>query len=166
MFSLIQKAAVIGLMFFALVAFWPALKTDHSGPARVLDADTIEVAGERHRLYGLDAVEFDQICRTRDGKGWPCGLEAVHALGKFIETRKVACAPRGQRDAYGRYVSICYAGSDNINAWVVREGWAVAEHDAPRMLNFTSEESTTRFLRKRIWSGSFERPADWRRKHQ
>ncbi|MGH6866232.1 MAG: thermonuclease family protein [Methyloceanibacter sp.] len=151
MFPLIKKAAVIGLMFFALVAFWPALKKGHSGPARVIDADTIEIGGERHRLYGLDAVEFDQICRTREGTAWPCG-RAVHALGKFLEGRKVVCEPRGQRDAYGRHVSICYAGSDSINAWVAREGWAVADHDAGRTLNYTSEESTARFLRKGIWS--------------
>lgn len=160
MFPLIKKAAVIGSTFFLLIAFWPALKKDHSGPARVIDADTIEIGGERHRLLGLDAVEFDQICRTREGKGWSCGREAVHALGKFIEGRKVACEPRGQPDAYGRYVSICYAGSDNINAWVVRAGWAVADHDAGRTLDYTSEESTARFLGKGIWSGS------WRRKNR
>jgi hypothetical protein len=47
----------------ALVLFVTA--TDAlAGPARVLDGDTPELsAGERTRLWGIDAVEGDQICQ-------------------------------------------------------------------------------------------------------
>jgi endonuclease YncB( thermonuclease family) len=166
MFSFVKKAAVIGIIFFALVAFWPALKKDYSGPAKVIDADTIEIGGGRHRLYGLDAVELAQTCRTREGKEWACGRDAAQALQALLQTGTVTCEPRGQRDARGRHVSVCYAGDESINAWVVREGWAIADADAPRTLNFTSEEGSARFLRKGIWSGSVEKPADWRRNHE
>jgi endonuclease YncB( thermonuclease family) len=166
MFSFVKRAAVIGIAFLALVAFWPALKQDYSGTAKVIDADTIEIAGERHRLYGLDAAELKQTCRTREGKEWPCGRDAAQALRGFLKTRSVTCETLGQRDGYGRHVSVCYAGSENINAWVVREGWAVADSRTPRRLNFSSEEGTARFLRKGIWSGSFDKPADWRRNHE
>src|SRR5690606_4236197 len=112
---------------FAFVSFWPALDKEHSGPAKVIDADTIEIDAERHRFYGIDAVEHDQTCRRRNGETWLCGREATAALVQFLEGRTVTCEVRGRkRDPYGRFTSICYVGGDNIAAWASRSGWAVA----------------------------------------
>ncbi len=33
-----------------------------TGPARVVDGDTLEIAGERIRLHGIDAPETNQTC--------------------------------------------------------------------------------------------------------
>jgi len=85
MFQLVKGSAVIGILFFAFVSFWPALDSEHKGPARIIDADTIEIDGKRHRLYGVDAMEIDQICHRRDGAAWSCGREAAAALAKFLE---------------------------------------------------------------------------------
>jgi endonuclease YncB( thermonuclease family) len=156
MFSFAKQAAFFGMLFFALVCFWPALKKDHSGFASIIDAGIIELNGERHCLYGLHAVEPAKICRHRDGSQWPCGREAAEALAKFLKGKKVVCEPHG-RDGDGQYSSICYAGGDNINAWLVGEGWAMADRDAPRLLNFASEESMARFLGKGVWSGEFNK---------
>ena len=54
----------------------PAL-ADVTGPARVIDGDTLEVQGERIRLHGIDAPEIRQLCRL-DGKPWQCGKEATN----------------------------------------------------------------------------------------
>ena len=40
-----------------LVLAFPAFAEDITGPARVIDGDTIEVADERIRLYGTEAPE-------------------------------------------------------------------------------------------------------------
>lgn len=64
-----RVSAVIGLLFFALLSFWPAVKKDHAGTAQVIDAVTLAVNGETHRLYGVAAP------RQR-------GAEAATALGK------------------------------------------------------------------------------------
>ena len=160
------KYGVIGLVLLcAALALVPALDPDHSGSAQVIDGDTIVINGEKHRLQGVDAVELDQTCVTREGRAWPCGREAVQALGKFLDGRMVNCEPF-ERDDYGRQVSICYAGKDNLSAWIAREGWAVADPDAIRIYNYSSEAGTARFLRKGIWTGTFDKPADWRQAHQ
>ena len=58
-----------------LLTLLPALAlADVTGPPRVIDGDTIEVAGERIRLHGIDAPESRQTCR-RDGTTWLCGAE-------------------------------------------------------------------------------------------
>ena len=50
-----------------------------SGPARVVDGDTLEVRGTRVRLHGIDAPESKQRCRSA-GRTWPCGYEATQVL--------------------------------------------------------------------------------------
>ena len=168
MFQFVRLSAVIGIVFFACLSFWPALDEEHSGPANVIDADTIEINGEKHRLYGVDAVEIDQRCRRRDSATWPCGKEAAAALTTFLEGRKVNCEvwQGTTRDGHGRFVSGCYAGGDDIGSWVVKNGWAVADRDANRLYNYTSDEGTARFLRRGIWDGTFDPPAEWRRRQQ
>ena len=53
------------------------------GPARIIDGDTIDIAGERIRLHGIDAPESRQTC-IADGVIWPCGKSATDALAEFI----------------------------------------------------------------------------------
>ena len=61
-----------------------------SGPARVVDGDTLEVGDTRVRLHGIDAPESKQRCRA-GGRTWSCGREAAHALARRIGSRTVAC---------------------------------------------------------------------------
>ncbi|MEI2384736.1 thermonuclease family protein [Breoghania sp. JC706] len=168
MFQFVRLAAVIGIVFFACLSFWPALDAEHSGPVNVIDADTIEVGGEKHRFYGIDAVEIDQRCRRCDSAEWPCGREAAAALTKFLEGRKVNCEvwQGTTRDAHGRFVSVCYADADDINSWVAKNGWAVVDREANRLYNYTSDEGSARFLRRGIWDGTFDPSAEWRRQQQ
>jgi len=135
MAAFMRKSFLATVLFFAFLAFWPAATPDQVGPARVIDGDTIVINGERHRLFGIDAVELGQTCITREGHAWPCGRDAAEALRRFLAGRTVGCDVR-ERDVHGRHVSICHAGTDNLSAWAVREGWAVADRNAPRLLRY------------------------------
>jgi endonuclease YncB( thermonuclease family) len=56
-----------------LIAFTLLLVTTtaaNAQPVRVIDGDTVEVGdGERIRVWGIDAVEGDQICQRAGARG-------------------------------------------------------------------------------------------------
>ena len=50
----------------------PAMSAESiSGPAVVIDGDTIEVHGSQIRLYGIDAPEAAQTCENASGRTIP-----------------------------------------------------------------------------------------------
>jgi endonuclease YncB( thermonuclease family) len=63
----------------SLLLAFPAFAGDITGTARIIDGDTIEAAGERIRLHGIDAPESKQTCEW-PGKTIPCGRLATLAL--------------------------------------------------------------------------------------
>ena len=50
-----------------------------SGVPRIIDADTLEVAGQKVRLQGIDAPESAQTCRLTGGQLYQCGKQATEA---------------------------------------------------------------------------------------
>lgn len=128
------------------------------GVASVIDGDTIEIHGQRIRLYGIDAPEASQPCDL-DGRPWRCGQASANALAEYIGRRTVACEPR-DRDRYGRLVAACSVGGANMSAWMVREGWAVAYRRYSQ--DFVADEATARAAERGIWRSTFVLPWEWR----
>lgn len=129
-----------------------------TGRANVLDGDTIEVQGRRIRLHGIDAPENDQICE-RSGRPWRCGQEATAALRSHLGGRSVTCH-EVDVDRFGRSVARCLVNGQDVNAWLVRNGWALAYRrysDA-----YVADEAQARAARRGIWSGQFQAPESHR----
>jgi endonuclease YncB( thermonuclease family) len=133
-----------------------------SGKPTIIDADTIEIRQRRVRLYGIDAVEADQLC-FRGNLAWRCGLDAINALDRMIEGREIQCEER-DRDRYHRIIASCRLGSTDIARWLVETGWAVAYR------RFSEEyvvfEEQARRGRVGIWTSNFEDPEQWRRRRR
>jgi endonuclease YncB( thermonuclease family) len=134
-------------------------RADLIGRPTVVDADTLVVAGARVRLDAADAPEARQTCE-RGGITWACGRDATEALRQFIGGREVRCEPRG-RDRFDRVLGLCRVGTEDIGAWLVSEGLAVAY--TRYSLRYLPQEWVARWHGRGMWGGRFERPEDWRR---
>jgi endonuclease YncB( thermonuclease family) len=130
-----------------------------AGPAVVVDGDTLAIASQRVRLEGIDAPEAGQTCGTAAAGSWRCGTEASGALARFIQGKDVRCEPRGL-DKYGRTLGVCCLGDQDINAWMVRQGyaWAFVKYSA----RYVREEAQARAERLGIWQGEAMPAWDYR----
>lgn len=128
-----------------------------AGTARIIDGDSLVVAGVEIRLYGIDAPEYRQYCFRR-GRPWACGIDATRTLRALIANRPVACRAR-EEDRYGRTVAACSVAGSDLGAAMVAGGHAVA-YGA-----YDTEERAARNAGRGIWSSRFEPPAAWRAKH-
>ncbi|MFA7415432.1 MAG: thermonuclease family protein [Rhizobium sp.] len=129
-----------------------------SGPFSAIDGDTLTTEDGKARLAGIDAPEISQMCE-QSGEDWPCGVAARQRLSSIASTPNFGCKG-GVTDRYGRWLVRCRAAGADVNATLVREGFAVS-YGA-----YAAEEAAARRQGVGIWAGSFERPQDWRRAHQ
>ena len=133
---------------------------DITGKPRVIDGDTIEIAGERIRLHGIDAPEAKQTCKDNNGKEWRCGQNATFALAEMIGNHWITCKG-DERDRYGRLIAVCYAGPHDLNAKMVRQGWALAYRRFST--DYVDDENAAMVARMGSWQGEFMPPWEWRR---
>jgi endonuclease YncB( thermonuclease family) len=134
-----------------------------SGVASVIDGDTLEIHGQRIRLFGIDAPEGGQPCETAHGKRWRCGCDAAMALADLIGQSPVQCEPQ-DIDRYGRVVAVCYYGDLDIGRQMVSSGWAVTYRRYSRA--YVRDEDAARLADRGLWAGVFQVPWDWRRSQE
>lgn len=141
-----------------LIVGTPAIGQIYFGKAVAIDGDTIELGGQRIRLFGIDAVEAAQSCE-RSGETWTCGQDAASALSAIVEGRNLQCETRDV-DRYGRVVAICTRDGRDIGRAMVQMGLAVALPEFSR--DYVMDEEAARARRAGIWAGTFQAPKDFR----
>jgi endonuclease YncB( thermonuclease family) len=134
-----------------------------TGRARAVDGDSIDIAGARVRLLGIDAPELHQSCRDAAGDDYACGRDAARALADLVRGRTVTCTPL-DHDRYDRDVVRCRADGRDLGEAMVRMGHAVelARFSAGA---YAEAQREARAARRGIWAGRFEEPAEWRRRN-
>jgi endonuclease YncB( thermonuclease family) len=135
-----------------------------SGQADVVDGDTLAIRGEkaRIRLYGVDTPEGQQTCEDASGKRYLCGSRAAEALSALIGRNGRVTCQEEDRDRYGRIVAVCQANGREINAELIRQGWALEYKDYSDG-RYSDEEAEARKAKRGLWTGKFVEPWDWRR---
>lgn len=141
-----------------------------TGPPRVIDGDTIEVAGTVIRLYGIDAPELGQVCRIGE-RAYDCGKIARTALldltaGVAVRCKLASPSPEGNpedspedSDTDGR-IGHCRADGYDLSEGMAYTGWALALRSvSDRYVIF---EERARAARRGLWKGPFVTPWDWR----
>lgn len=114
----------------------------------------------RIRLHAIDAIESRQRCLLSDGSEWRCGTNAAKALAEKIGQAPVECRVT-DKDRYGRFVAKCFQRGQDLNAWLVAAGWAVAYRRYGK--DYVSQESEAKAAKRGIWASQFVMPWDWRR---
>ena len=152
---------LLGIVALALLPWREGASAagDLTGVASVIDGDTVEIHGRRVRLHGIDAPESAQLCERPGGERWRCGQRAALALADHIGRVPITCRGR-DTDRYDRVVAVCFKGSEDLNAWLVAQGWAMAYRRFSQ--DYVTMEDRARASRNGIWSGRFVMPWDWR----
>lgn len=134
-----------------------------TGTARVTDGDTIRIGGARIRFFGIDAPELHQSCLDPLRHRYACGVEARNALRAYVGGATVTCTPL-DIDQYRRLVARCISRGEDLNRWMVANGWAVAYREFSR--EYVPDEEQARAKRLGIWNGQFELPSTWRQEER
>lgn len=138
-----------------------AAQADIRGAARVIDGDTLEVAGVHIRLFGIDAPEMDQPCGD-----WACGRWARDELARLIGGRRVTCSD-GAPDRYGRVLARCDAGRGDLGQAMVQGGAAFAYRRYA--LDYVGAERAARAAERGLWRDGgrgVTLPEDFRAAHR
>ena len=140
---------LVAAVVFFVAETQPAMSQDLTGKPKVIDGNTLEIAGQPIRLFGIRAPGGEETCGV---PAWRCGENAGFALARIIGSNWVVCVER-RRDA-DMVVSVCHAAGlagPDINARMIAEGWARAAVDAPPA--YRALESRARTGAKGIWGG-------------
>jgi endonuclease YncB( thermonuclease family) len=152
--------SIVSLLCIAsLMLSFPTLSNaEVSGIPKVIDGETLELAGERFRLYGIDAPDPRQNCEIR-GRDYNCGHVSKTALMDLVAGVKIRCVPKSSGNE-GKRIAICYAGGYDLAEGMVHTGWAMA---MPRHGGkYLSIERQAERARRGMWQGKFTPPWNWK----
>lgn len=144
---------ILGL-FVAAPAAWAAPGVIE-GAARVVDGDTLAVAGRTVRLFGIDAPEAGQTCDLA-GKPMRCGDFATAQLRAAVARDRVSCRVKVEADRHGRPVAMCTAGGRDLGQAMVRAGAAVAYLRYSD--RYAADEAQARADRRGLWQARMVTP--------
>ena len=141
-----------------------------SGYAKIIDGDTIKINSKKIRLHGIDAPEKKQTCKKpyliigifSFTKSYSCGQVSTDKLIKKINNQIIKCKIKNV-DRYNRLIGECYKRNENLNAWLVSNGYAVAYRKYSK--KYIPDERYAKNNKLGIWQGKFEMPWNFRRKN-
>jgi endonuclease YncB( thermonuclease family) len=132
---------------------------DITGVPKIREADQIQIGSTRIRLGGIDAPSVDQLCLNTKGERWTCGAAARDELIKYVGNKSWTCQTR-TIDRRGRTVARCQVDGQDIQKWLVTNGWALAFVRISK--DYEADEKIAREAKAGMWQGAFIAPWDWR----
>ncbi|MEP2639630.1 thermonuclease family protein [Roseobacter sp.] len=133
-----------------------------SGAVRVVDGDTIDVAGTRVRLFGIDAPEAAQTCTTKQGRAWDCGAWVIDQVTTLFSGRLAVCEAI-TTDKYDRVVARCSVDGQDVGHELVSEGLAFAYRKYADEYVFAEKGAAIRDAG--LHAGRVQNPSDFRKTH-
>jgi endonuclease YncB( thermonuclease family) len=134
----------------ALALPLPAM-ADFSSYARVLEDGSLSIGGRWVRIQGIAIPPTDRLCGAADMPG-TCAQRAVLQLIRKVGAEFVRCSEQGV-DTSGAILGRCSVLGEDLGAWMVLNGWAMAGADAP--VEYRQWERLAESRRIGIWGGQF-----------
>ncbi|MBI4793765.1 MAG: thermonuclease family protein [Deltaproteobacteria bacterium] len=136
------------LVILSLVSLSAPLQAkDLSSYAFVSEDGSLEVSRQKIWLYGIYIPTTDRTCRTYQIPVI-CGPRATLALEFKIRPHFIECEERGENED-GSITALCRLKGEDLSAWMLQEGWAVALPDAP--FEYQMLEKIARARGRGIW---------------
>jgi endonuclease YncB( thermonuclease family) len=148
------------LLISALVLL-PSLAqaADITGVPKIREGDQVQIGTSRIRLFGIDAPSVDQLCLNNTAERWTCGVAARDELIKHAGNKSWTCHVNST-DRRGRAIARCEVDGEDIQKWMVLNGWALAYDRASH--DYDADEAAAREAKAGMWQGAFIAPWDWR----
>ena len=156
-----QVMLIIFILFSGVALSTLSQAADITGPARVVDGDTIHIGKTKIRLHGIDTPETKQECKDANGNPWMVGVEATAFLKSMTEGKEVSCSSHGN-DRYGRMIGSCEVDGMDINREMVIAGLARAYRQYSE--RYLYEEHSAMRNKAGMWGGECMAPWEWRGK--
>tara|TARA_B110000971_G_scaffold161684_1_gene165252 strand:- start:65 stop:532 length:468 start_codon:yes stop_codon:yes gene_type:complete len=151
---------IITLLFLFYFLFSKLVFSDEIfGLPVITDGDTIKILNNKIRLHGIDAPEKKQKC-IKNAKEYNCGVVATEALTKKISKNSVKCLTQ-KKDKYNRLIGVCFIEKEDLNKWMVRNGYAIAYRRYSK--DYILDENFAKTNKLGLWSGTFLKPEKWRK---
>ena len=143
--SAIGRRIVVALLAFVTLHASASSSVSEEHVLRVVDGDTLVLAspndGVRVRLAEIDAPEHDQ----------PYGAAARDALVAMVSGRVLRMVATGH-DCYHRVVARLYVGDTDVNATLVRQGYAWVYRRYAHDPTLYAAERDARDARRGLWA--------------
>ncbi len=123
-----------------------------SGVPKIREGDQVQIGSHRIRLGGIDAPAVDQLCLNTKGERWTCGVAARDELTRRFGGKNWTCQTRTV-DRRGRTLARCSADGEDIQKWLVSNGWALAYTRLSR--DYEADEKTAREAKAGMWQGAW-----------
>ncbi len=151
----LSTLVLLGAM--AIGSAWLAKQNEVTlqGNYKIIDGDSLVVKGQEIRLLGIDAPEYRQSCTLQNGNTYECGKQSRLHLVNLARSGNLNCTG-WEEDKYQRLLAECRAGDVDINARMVKDGWAVSYG------SYEGEEAQAKERGSGVWQGGFDSPKAWR----
>lgn len=148
---------VVGLALAISLFTLPAV-ADMRGAPTIIDGDSLELAGQRFDLFGIDAPEPGTSCWKENGDSFDCGRIATTALLDLTAGLEVICVPKGAfiLDTTQPASATCTAGGFSLNRNMVHTGWAIANRSVSR--DYVGTEGEAKEAKRGLWRWKVQPP--------
>jgi endonuclease YncB( thermonuclease family) len=154
----LMKAKLIVLALLIVVPI-AANAADITGVPKIRTGDQVQIGNTKVRLAGIDAPSIDQLCLNNTSERWTCGIAARDELIRHADKKTWICHMT-RTDRFGRSVARCEVDGQDIQQWMVKNGWALSYVRFSHA--YDGDEKEARDARAGMWQGAFIAPWDWR----